>query len=394
MHSTVSCACIQRRSCPRIDRHRTVGRLVDQGRGPLDQRRARGRAGLARIRLCHAARSVPAARSDARRPNAPSNAPGPPRPRRRDRPQPPRRHDRCGVPRSAAAPCARLQAYMYPPCAFPAPRAGGPGDRDRGLTHPNPSNTARTRPRLAHAVCSVSSRTRRQPGGDSQVQTRAVGRCPRPPSRARRVDTTCRGAPAGAQPNTRCRCARRTCRRPPARGVRGPQPSRTRRDHDAAQPTMRRTHQIPQLRADERRRRPRVLVRHQRARLGAARRTQPAPGSTPQPCRPCPARPPAGANSGAKHPPAGPPRREPPVLAERDVAAACASDNARRPLTQAAAGPARPRRTLHRRDRRPDEAGRHQRETASSSTIAQAGEVARPTPDSESRPATVAKSCC
>ncbi len=47
-------------------------------------------------------------------------------------------------------------------------------------------------------------------------------------------------------------------------GVAGPQAPRTRREPDAAQPAMRRAHQIPQLRADERTGAPRVLVRHQR----------------------------------------------------------------------------------------------------------------------------------
>ena len=51
---------------------------------------------------------------------------------------------------------------------------------------------------------------------------------------------------------------------PPDPGVAGPQAPRTRREPDAAQPAMRRTHQIPQLRADERTGAARVLVRHQR----------------------------------------------------------------------------------------------------------------------------------
>ena len=51
---------------------------------------------------------------------------------------------------------------------------------------------------------------------------------------------------------------------PPDPGVAGPQPPRTRREPDPAQPTMRRTHQIPQLRADKRPGAARVLVRHQR----------------------------------------------------------------------------------------------------------------------------------
>ena len=51
---------------------------------------------------------------------------------------------------------------------------------------------------------------------------------------------------------------------PPDPGVAGPQAPRTRREPDAAQPAMRRAHQIPQLPADERTGPTRVLVRHQR----------------------------------------------------------------------------------------------------------------------------------
>ena len=47
-------------------------------------------------------------------------------------------------------------------------------------------------------------------------------------------------------------------------GVAGAQAPRTCREPDAAQPAMRRAHQIPQLRTDKRTGAPRVLVRHQR----------------------------------------------------------------------------------------------------------------------------------
>ena len=132
-----------------------------------------------------------------------------------------------------------------------------------GLTHPNPVRRAHARPRLFGLV----DERLQQPGAIA-IQTLAVV-ADRPDDPAQHVrgqvathDAGAHQQPAQSQHPVQVRAPARIV--PPDPGVAGPQPPRTRRKPDPAQPAMRRTHQIPQLRADERTSPARVLVRHQR----------------------------------------------------------------------------------------------------------------------------------
>ena len=220
-----------------------------------------------------------------------------------------RRHDRCR--HREAGRHAGSKAYIYT-----ALRVSGAACRRSWRPRPQVSPTrTQLAARTLAPVCSVSSTERLQQPGAIAIQTLAVvADCGRPgPARARPgCDTQCRGAPQPAQSQhpVQVRAPARVV--PPDPGVAGPQPPRTRREPDAAAanhaPNPPDT-AVAGRRTD--RRRAGARTPSACSRLGAARRSQPAPGSDPQPCRPCPARPPP-APSGAEAPAPGPQRREPP----------------------------------------------------------------------------------
>ena len=173
-----------------------------------------------------------------------------------------RRHDRCRH-REAGAP-RRLQGiHIHRLARFRRRVPAVLATATAGLTHPNPVGRAHARPRLFGLV----DERLQQPGAIAIQTLAVVADCPDDPAQHVRgqVATHNAGAhqqPAQSQHPVQVRAPARVV--PPDPGVAGPQPPRTRREPDAAQPTMRRTHQIPQLRADERTGAARVLVRHQR----------------------------------------------------------------------------------------------------------------------------------
>ena len=244
-----------------------------------------------------------------------------------------RRHDRCRR-REAGAPTPALKAYIYHRLArVPAPRAGDPGDRDRRSHPPEPSS-----PR-ARSPPSVRSRRRTSPAarGDTHTHARSRRRPNERPGHVRgQVATHDAGThqqPAQPQHPVQVRAPARIV--PPHPGVAGPQPPRTRREPDAAQPAMRRTHQIPQLRADERTGPARVLVGHQRvpdlalSRVGFHRsRVRPTTAPT------VPGTSTAGAIGCGSTRARPPPPRAPRPAGSETWPAACRSDNARQQLAR------------------------------------------------------------
>ena len=230
-----------------VDRHRAVGGLVDQPVMSLDQgARSIGGAGDGALRARpYVARSGPGARSGARRPAAPRRTRGPPRTRRRAHRPPPAAQCPLRARRGVRATPVPRRTYTLP-CAFPAPRACGPGARARRSHPPEPSW-----PR-ARSSRRVRSRRQTSPAarGDSRGDARSRRRPPvRPgPTRARPgCGSRCRGAPAtGTVPAPGAVSARR----PSSQPIQASRARRRRqgRKPDAAQPAMRRAHQIPQLR--------------------------------------------------------------------------------------------------------------------------------------------------
>ena len=173
-----------------------------------------------------------------------------------------RRHDRCGR-RKAGAPRRLQGVHIHRLARFQRRVRAVPATATAGLTHPNPVRRAHARPRLFGLV----DERLQQPGAIA-IQTLAVV-ADRPHDPAQHVrgqvaapDAGTHQQPAQAQHPVQVRAPASIV--PPDPGVAGPKPPRTRREPDAAQPAMRRTHQIPQLRADERTGAARVLVGHQR----------------------------------------------------------------------------------------------------------------------------------
>ena len=213
------------------DRHRVAGRSA----WPLTIARAPWAAPVMRASetLPYAARSAPAARSDAPPKRAPPNSCRPDRGVELANPAAPRPVQ---APRGGCATPAPTHTYT-PPCAFPAPRACDPGDRDRRSHPPEPSSGARA------PVCSVSSTNVPQQPGAIAIPRR------RPsvdPGQHVRGQVATHHAGAHQQPaQTRCRCARRPASSHPTQASR----DRSRRDSPQTRAAMRRTHQIPQLRA-------------------------------------------------------------------------------------------------------------------------------------------------
>ena len=247
------------------DRHRAVGGLVDQPVVALAQgARALGGAGDgAHRRLCHMLRALHQASAQPRvaQPRLTELVTRPglgvePVANRQ------RRHSGCGH-REACAPRRLQGVHIHRLARFRRRVRAVPATAPAGLTHPNPVRRAHARPRLFGLV----DERFQQPGAIA-VRTLAVV-ADRPGGPAQHVggQVAARNAgahqqPAQSQHPVQVGATARIV--PPDPGVAGPQPPRTRREPDPAQPTMRRTHQIPQLRADKRPGAARVLVRHQR----------------------------------------------------------------------------------------------------------------------------------
>ena len=173
-----------------------------------------------------------------------------------------RRQDRCRY-REAGAPRRLQGVHIHRLARFRHRVRAILATATAGLTHPNPVRRAHARPRLFGLV----DERLQQPGAIA-IQTLAVV-ADRPDDPAQHVRGQVATHDAGAhqqpaQPQHPVQVGTPARIVPPDPGVAGPQPPRTRRKTDAAQPAMRRTHQIPQLRADERTGPARVLVRHQR----------------------------------------------------------------------------------------------------------------------------------
>ena len=173
-----------------------------------------------------------------------------------------RRHSGCGR-REACAPRRLQGVHIHRLARFGRRVRAVPATAPAGLTHPNPVRRAHARPRLFGLV----DERFQQPGAIA-VQTLAVV-ADRPGGPAQHVGGQVAARDAGAHQQTaqsqnpvQVGAPARIV--PPDPGVAGPQPPRTRREPDAAQPAMHRTHQIPQLRANERTGAARMLVRHQR----------------------------------------------------------------------------------------------------------------------------------
>ena len=157
-----------------------------------------------------------------------------------------RRHSGCGH-REACAPRRLQGVHIHRLARFRRRVRAVPATAPAGLTHPNPVRRAHARPRLFGLV----DERLQQPGAIA-VQTLAVV-ADRPGGPAQHVagrpgcGTQRRGAPAAGTVPTPGAGGRDGPYRPTRPRRRGPpQPPRTRRGQpDPAQPTMRRTHQIP-----------------------------------------------------------------------------------------------------------------------------------------------------
>ena len=248
-----------------VDRHRAVGGLVDQPVVALDHRaRAVGGAGDgAHRRLCHLLRALHQAGAQPRvaqpRPAELVVRPdlGVETVANRQR-----RHDRCGR-REACAPRRLQRIHIHRLARFRRRVRAILATATAGLTHPNPVGRAHARPRLFGLV----DERLQQPGAITIPTLAVVADRPDDPAQHVRGQVAARNAgahqqPAQSQHPVQVGAPARVV--PPDPGVAGPQPPRRCREPHAAQPAMRRTHQIPQLRADERTGAARVLVRHQR----------------------------------------------------------------------------------------------------------------------------------
>ena len=248
-----------------VDRHRAVGGLVDQPVMALDQgARAVGRAGDGpHRRLCHLLRAADQARAQAcvaqRRPAELVARPGlgiEPLASRQ------RRHARCGR-REACAPRRLQRIHIHCLARFGRRVRAVPAPAPAGLTHPHPVGRAHARP----GVFGLVDERLQQPRAIA-VQTLAVV-ADRACGPAQQVRGQIAAADAGAhqqpaQSQHPVQVGAPACIVPADPGVAGPQAPRRRREPDAAQPALRRAHQIPQLRAHKRTGAARVLVRHQR----------------------------------------------------------------------------------------------------------------------------------
>ena len=247
------------------DRHRAVGGLVDQPVVAFDQgARALGGAGDgAHRRLCHLLRALHQPRAQPRVAQ-PRPAELVTRPRRGIEPvaSRQRRDARCGS-REAGAPRRLQGVHIHCLARFGRRVRAVPAPAPAGLTHPNPVGCAHTRPGLFGLV----DERLQQPGAIA-VQTLAVvaDRAGGPAQQVRgQVAAPNAGAhqkPAQSQHPVQVAAPAHIVPADP--GVAGLQAQRTRREPDAAQPAMRRVHQISQLRAHKRTSATRVLVRHQR----------------------------------------------------------------------------------------------------------------------------------
>ena len=247
------------------DRHRAVGGLVDQPVVALHQGAgALGGAGDgAHRRLCHLLRALHQTRAQTRVAQ-PRPAELVARPRRGVEPvaNRHRRHDRCRH-REAGAPPRLQGVHIHRLARFQRRVPAVPATAAAGLTHSNPVRRAHARPRLFGLV----DERLQQPGAITIPTLAVVADRPHDPAQHVRGQVAAPNAgahqqPAQAQHPVQVGAPARIV--PPDPGIAGPQPPRRCRKPDAAQPAMRRTHQIPQLRAHERTGAARVLVRHQR----------------------------------------------------------------------------------------------------------------------------------
>ena len=173
-----------------------------------------------------------------------------------------RRHARCGR-REACAPRRLQGVHIHCLARFGRRVRAVPAPAPAGLTHPNPVGRAHARP----GVFGLVDERLQQPGAVA-VETREVvaDRAGGPAQQVRgqiaAPDAGAHQQPAQSQHPVQVGAPANIV--PPDPGVAGPQVPRTRREPDTAQPTMRRAHQIAQLRADKRTGATRVLVCHQR----------------------------------------------------------------------------------------------------------------------------------
>ena len=271
MHSTVSCARIRRSVRSRWGSRMlstvtdAVGGLVDQPVVSLDQGACSvgGAGDGAHRRLCHMLRAPDQACAQARvaqrRPAELVVRPGPgvesvARRQRRDA--------RCGH-REACAPHRFQRVHIHRLARFGGRVRAVPAPAPACLTHPNPVRRAHARPRVFGLV----HERLQQPGAIAVEALTVVADRPCGPAQHVGGQVAARDAGAHQQPAQSQHPVQVSAPAlvvPSDPGVAGAQAPRTCREPDAAQPAMRRAHQIPQLRTDERTGAPRVLVRHQR----------------------------------------------------------------------------------------------------------------------------------
>ena len=248
-----------------VDRHRAAGGLVDQPVMSLDQGACSvgGAGDGAHRRLCHMLRAPDQACAQARvaqrRPAELVVRPGPgvesvARRQRRDA--------RCGH-REACAPRRFQRVHIHCLARFGRRVRAVPAPAPAGLTHPNPVRRAHARPRVFGLV----HERLLQPGAIAVEALTVVADRPCGPAQDVGGQVAARDAGTHQQPAQSQHPVQVSAPAlvvPSDPGVAGAQAPRTCREPDAAQPAMRRAHQIPQLRTDKRTGAPRVLVRHQR----------------------------------------------------------------------------------------------------------------------------------
>ena len=173
-----------------------------------------------------------------------------------------RRDARCGH-REACAPRRFQRVHIHRLARFGRRVRAVPAPAPAGLTHPNPVRRAHARPRVFGLV----HERLQQPGAIAVEALAVVADRPCGPAQDVRGQVAARDAGAHQQPAQSQHPVQMSAPAlvvPSDPGVAGAQAPRTCREPDAAQPAMRRAHQIPQLRTDKRTGAPRVLVRHQR----------------------------------------------------------------------------------------------------------------------------------